>query len=213
MLFVISNIASTFAIVKTIILNQKTMCRLFTLCTLALAFTLASCQGNQKKAQTEETAAEVKTATAIVTPEKVMNEGASLVNQEVFIEGTVTHVCRHGGKKCSLAGTTEGAFVQIMARGEIAKFEDELIGTAIKVKGTVKERRITKEMVAEQEKATQETMDQAEKSDAENKNEVKAHCSHSMHNINTMKQWMTDNNKEYYPVYFVEGVSFEKVQK
>lgn len=189
------------------------MCRLFTLCTLALAFTFASCQGSQKKAQAEEKTAEVKVETTVVTPEKVMNEGASLVNQEVFIEGTVTHVCRHGGKKCSLAGTTEGAFVQIMARGEISKFEDALIGTAIKVKGTVKERRVTKEMVAEQEKEAQTAMEKAEKSDAENKKEVKAHCSHSMHNVNKMKQWMTDNNKEYYPIYFVEGVSFEKVQK
>lgn len=183
------------------------MCRLFTFLTVAIALTFASCQGNQKKTQTEDVKSEVKTEAAVVTPEKVMEEGATLIDQEVLIKGTVNHVCHHGGKKCRLAGTTEGAWVQVMARGEISAFEQELVGSDIIVKGTVKERRITKEMVEEQEKAVQEAMN-----NAENK-EAKAHCSSSMGNVAKMKQWMADNNKDYYSVYFVEGVSFEKVQK
>ena len=183
------------------------MCKLFTFLTLAVALSFASCQGNQKKAQAEEAVAEVKSEAVVLTPEKVIADGATLVGQEVEIKGTVNHVCRHGGKKCRLAGTTEGAWIQVMARGEIKEFAKELIGTEIVVKGTVKERQITKEMVAEQEKSVKEAMDKAEN------DEAKAHCSSSMGNVEKMKQWMADNNKDYYAVYFVEGVSFEKVQK
>ena len=174
---------------------------------MALALTLASCQGNQKKAQAEEAQAEVKSEAAVVTPEKVMEEGATLVGQEVMVKGTVNHVCHHGGKKCRLAGTTEGAWIQVMARGEIKEFAQDLVGTEIIVKGTVKERKITKEMVEGQEKAAKEAMAKAET------NEAKQHCSSSMGNVEKMKQWMADNNKDHYSVFFVEGVSFEKVQK
>ena len=183
------------------------MCRLFTFLTLTMALTFVSCQGNQKKAQAEEAKTEVKAEAVVLTPEKVMADGAALVGQEVSIKGTVNHVCRHGGKKCRLAGTTEGAWIQVMARGEIKQFPDELIGSEIVVKGTVKERQITKEMVAEQEKSAKEAMGKAETKEA------KAHCSSSMGNVEKMKQWMADNNKDYYAVYFVEGVSYEKTQK
>ena len=183
------------------------MCKFFTLVALMLAFSFASCQGNQNKAQEETVETKAQVQTTVTTPEKVMSDGASLVNQEVEIKGTVNHVCRHGGKKCRLAGTTEGAWVQVMARGEIKQFDKELIGSEIVVKGIVKERKITKEMVEEQEKSVKEAMNKAE-----NKEE-KAHCSSSMGNVEKMKQWMADNNKDYYAVYFVEGTSFEKVQK
>ena len=183
------------------------MCRLFTFLSLALALTFASCQGGQKKSQAEDAKAEVKAQTVVITPEQVMKDGATLVGQEVQIKGTVNHVCRHGGKKCRLAGTTEGAWIQVMARGEIKEFAKELIGSEIVVKGTVKERKITKEMVAEQENAAKAAMDKAETKEA------KEHCSSSMGNVEKMKQWMADNNKDYYSVYFVDGVSFEKVQK
>lgn len=183
------------------------MCRLFTFLTLAMALSFISCQGNQKKAQAEEAPAEVKTETVVVTPETVMAEGATLVGQEVLVKGTVNHVCQHGGKKCRLAGAAEGAWVQVMARGEIKAFDKELIGSEIVVKGTVKERKITKEMVAEQEKAAKAAMEKAETKEAQHI------CSHSMGNVKEMKQWMADNNKDYYSVYFVDGVSFEKVQK
>ena len=183
------------------------MCRLFTFLSLAMALTFVSCQGNQKKAQAEEAQAEVKAEAVVLTPEKVIAEGATFVGQEVSVKGTVDHVCHHGGKKCRLAGTTEGAWIQVMARGEIKQFSQDLIGSEIVVKGTVKARQITKEMVAEQENAVKAAMNKAENKEA------KAHCSSSMGNVEKMKQWMVDNNKDSYPVYFVEGVSFEKVQK
>ena len=183
------------------------MCKLFTFITMTLALTFVSCQGNQKKAHAEEAKAEVKVEAAVVTPEKVMEEGATLVGQEVLVKGTVNHVCHHGGKKCRLAGTTEGAWIQVMARGEIKQFPQDLIGSEIVVKGTVKERKITKEMVEGQEKAAKEAMSKAETEEA------KQHCSSSMGNVEKMKQWMADNNTDHYSVYFVEGVSYETTQK
>ena len=177
------------------------MCRLFTLVTLMLALSFASCQGNQKKAQNESTETAAKTVT-VLTPDKVLADAASLVGQEIEIKGTVDHVCRHGGKKCKMSAN--GSTIKIMAGGEIKEFDKALIGTEIIVKGTVTENKITKEMIAEQETALKEAAAKAEKE------EVKEHCSSSMQNVEAMKQWMTDNNKDYYPVYVISGTSFKK---
>ena len=173
--------------------------------TLALAMTLGSCKNNQKQNQTTETPTEQVKA-QVITPEILMKDGAKLIDQNITIQGTITHVCKHGGKKCSIMGEDPEAFVQVMAGEKIGSFSAELIGTKILVKGIAKERRITKEDIAMQEEALKATSEKTE-----NK-EVKKHCSHSMHNVNKMTQWMTDNNKEYYPIYFVQGVSFETVK-
>ena len=178
------------------------MCRLFTLFTMVLALSFASCQGNQKKAQSEGTETATKAEVAVMTPDKVLAEAANLVGQEVSIKGTVDHVCRHGGKKCKISAN--GATLKIMAGGDIKVFDKELIGSEIIVKGIVKENKMTKEMIAEQEKALKDTAAKAEKAEA------KEHCSQSMQGLEAMKKWMADNNKDYYPIYVIAGTSYTK---
>ena len=184
------------------------MKKILTAVALLLSVGFTACQNGQKPAETSEAdSVVVATAeTSAVTPEKIMAEGATLVNQTVEVKGMITHVCKHGGKKCSIIGEDPNLFIQVMVGGEMEVFTQEQIGTNITVKGTVKERQITKEMIAQQEEALK-----AAAANAENK-AAEEHCSQSMHNVNRMKQWMTDNSKDYYPVYYVEGNSctFEK---
>ena len=189
------------------------MFKLLTLFTLMLALSFSSCQNKQQTTEKEGTEksccssqSEAKIEKKAFTPEKLMAEGASLVGQQIKIQGTVSHVCKHGGKKCFLTSEDSEAGVQVMAGGDIAAFDKELIGSDIVVKGTVKERRVTKDQIAEQENALKEAV---KKADSKEKSE---HCSHSMQNVDKMKQWITDNSKDYYPVYFVEGISYEVVK-
>ena len=175
-----------------------------------LALSFSSCQNKQQAAQEEGTeksccSSQTKAETKAFTPEKLMAEGASLVNKEVLVQGTVSHVCKHAGKKCFLTDDSE-ASVQVMAGGDIAAFDKELVGTDIVVKGIVKERRITKDQIAEQESALKETVKKAESE------EKCSHCSKSLDQLSQMKQWMADNSKDYYPVYFMEGISYEAVK-
>ena len=187
------------------------MCKLLSLFTLMLALSFSSCQNKQQTTEKEGTeksccSSQAKAEKEAFTPEKLMAKGASLIGQEIQIQGTVSHVCKHAGKKCFLTSEDSDAAVQVMAGGEIAAFDKELIGSDIVVKGKVQERRITKDQIAEQENALKEAV---EKADSKEKSE---HCSHSMQNVSKMKQWMADNSKDYYPVYFVEGLSYEVVK-
>ena len=186
------------------------MTKSISLFALALAISVASCQNSQKPVQEENVAPATEqtaqTADSVYSPEKIMAEGATLIDKTVVVEGTVTLVCKHAGRKCSIMGNDPEAFIQVMAAGDIESFPSDLIGSNIKVKGLVKENRITMENVVKQEEAIKAA---AQKS--ENK-EASEHCSQSMHNVNKMKQWMKDNNKEYYPLYFVTGTSYEVVE-
>ena len=185
------------------------MKNLFSVLTLALAISLTSCQNGQQPAQEEAAADTAQTellVDSLLTPEKLMAEGKNLIDQTVEIQGEIAHVCSHGGKKCNIVGENAELSIQIMAGGEIEKFTADMIGSEIRAKGTVKERRITKDIVAKQEAAIE-----AKKQNAKTEEEQKI-CSHSMHSVNTMKTWMEENQLDYYPVYYIEGTSFEFVE-
>lgn len=61
-------------------------------------------------------------------------EAGNYVAQEVEVSGIVDHICKHGGKKLLLV--TDGADVHINGEN---RFDEELIGTTVIVKGIVSE--------------------------------------------------------------------------
>lgn len=185
------------------------MKKIISILTLTLAISLTSCQHSAKNAPdpAAETTQTAKITDSVLTPESLMEQGKNLVDQTVEIKGKVAHVCKHAGKKCSIVGENPDLSIQVMAGGEIERFTPDMIGSEIKVKGTVKERKITKDILADQEKA----LDAAKK--GAKTEEAEKHCSHSMHNLNLMKKWMSDNQMDYYPIYYIEGTSFEFVEE
>lgn len=63
----------------------------------------------------------------------------SMVGQEVIIEGMVTHVCKHGGKKMFLMTEDPDVQVKITTGEKLAAFPVELEGSNVVVKGVVEE--------------------------------------------------------------------------
>jgi predicted small lipoprotein YifL len=58
-------------------------------------------------------------------------------NKEVVIAGTVSHVCRHSGKKLFVFDGDPDKTVKIYAGGEVSAFDMKLEGADIEVTGTV----------------------------------------------------------------------------
>ncbi|MEZ4907735.1 MAG: hypothetical protein R2771_08905 [Saprospiraceae bacterium] len=127
------------------------------------------------------------------------NQASKFVDQEIYITGTCDHVCKHAGRKLHLVGPNDSK-VEVMASESIGKFPKELEGEDLKIKGTVLEDRIDEEYLKEWE------------------NEVKEHhkegtpeCENDMGKIKKMRKEMKTNNLGYVPVYYLEGISFEKI--
>ncbi len=150
---------------------------------LAIASFITSC-GNQK----------------VYDVTSFLSEADNLVGKEIAIKGTVTHVCRHSGQKCFIKADGSDGTLRIEADGEIKSFSNELIDKEIIVLGSVREDRIDKAEIENDEKALNEKKLEA------TDEEAKEHCAMEQKNIDDMKKWMKNHGKDYYAIYYIEGI-------
>jgi hypothetical protein len=127
------------------------------------------------------------------------------IDQELTIVGTVNHVCSHSGRRCFLLDSIGENTIRVEAAGEIESFSKELMGSTIKVKGLIREDRLT---LAEIEEMEQDVLEKHPE-DAEAAGE---NCSAEMSNIHKMREWMKEHGKDYYAIYYVDGLSYELVE-
>lgn len=168
---------------------------LFIVC--AILISMASC-GNKKSDNT-----------AIVEEEYIYELDSLLkvadknIDSVVKVKGFVTHTCAHSGKRCFIAGEEGGTTFRVEAKGSITSFDKELIGSEIEIEGIVKEHRLTQEEIDEQEKKT---------NDKKAKDEAAAEsCQAELDNIKEMRDWMVANNKDYYAIYYMDGINYEVI--
>ncbi|QZE15853.1 hypothetical protein K4L44_08485 [Halosquirtibacter laminarini] len=185
---------------------------------LGLALMLFACNSNQSKKSADcdncpsaEKVAEKKGSCCdhhksekVYTLETLMKDPESLVNKEIKLKGNVLHTCKHSGRRCFLASDDEKVNIRVEAGGKIKGFNQELVGSEILVTGIVKERRLTKEHIEQMEHDLKEKQ-QKEDGSAET-------CAAENNNITKMRQWMKAHNKDYYAIYFIQGVDYEAVQ-
>ena len=161
-----------------------------------LAICLFACNSNNKKSIQGEEVYEVQ---------GLLSEVDQLLNKEVLISGHVTHVCKHSGKKCFIENDKGDTSIRIEAKGDITAFDKELIGSTIKVKGKLREHRLSKEYVDNLEKSAQEKLENEEATEEE--------CEAELSNVNDMRKWMKEHDKNHYSIYYVDGLSYEKIDE
>ena len=80
--------------------------------------------------------------TVKVTVLSFLKQADSLVDKPVVIEGTVLHLCKHGGKRLFLVDGNDSIRVEVTVGQNITKFEENLVGSRIRITGILKEERI-----------------------------------------------------------------------
>lgn len=187
-----------------------------------LVFLMASC-GNQAKKTTDDTAATEATVATLL-------EDASLyVDQVVEVEGTVVHVCRHGGQRLFIVGPDSEERIRVTTGDNISEFKIELEGSVIEVTGTVRELIIDEAYLAEweaeilegasehepgeghesvMEHMNAETGEHAEgehaaEMDPEARNEA------ILQNIQSIRDEIAASGKDHLSDYWIEAISFE----
>ncbi|HKM93563.1 MAG TPA: hypothetical protein VJY41_07925 [Prolixibacteraceae bacterium] len=124
------------------------------------------------------------------------------IEKELTISGRINHVCSHSGRRCFIVDSTGEFSIRIEAAGEIENFGKELMGNLIKVTGILKENRL---MASEIDEMANDVIAE-HPSDAEPNGE---HCSAEMTNINKMRSWMKEHGKNYYSIFYIEGIRYE----
>lgn len=132
-------------------------------------------------------------------------EGAEeLTDSIIYIKGHVTHTCKHSGRRCFIIGSNDDLSIRVEAGGKITGFDRELEGHTIIVKGILKERRLSTEYINDYEEQLKE---QAISEDGSAES-----CSSEMKNINDMRAWMKEKGKDYYAIYYLDGMEYEIVE-
>lgn len=198
----------------------------------ALAVFFAACGNGSKENATQDETAE------IYSLETFFAKVDSLVGQEIQIKGTVDHVCAHSGQRFTLSCKHTDKTIKVVVSDTTEIFPDTINGKRVVVTGVVMENQLDTNYINEWEaalladQAKQDSIFAAENANKEEAKEeefkeydaeaekteehaeaepqaVHRDCSSSIAQIEEMRQYMKDNNKTYYPVYYIAKKSIE----
>ena len=158
----------------------------------ALSVAIFSCSGNKKQLNASNEVPVFELDNLLAVADQKLEDTLTVV-------GYVTHTCKHSGRRCLIIGESQKATMRVEATGEIRGFDSDLVGSKLAITGVLQERRLGEEFISEMEKSVHQRM--AEDGSAET-------CAAELSNINDMRQWMKDNNKDYYVIYYMDGLSF-----
>ncbi|MEI8114786.1 MAG: hypothetical protein WCI54_14210 [Bacteroidia bacterium] len=182
---------------------------------LLLSFVLLISCSNQSKQKKDDKSAEL----AVLTVDEVQLKGKDLVGKEVFVKGTVTHVCKESGARCFVMGSTEDVSIRIEA-GKIGSFSQEQMGSDIQVRGILREVQLDEEDLAEMEKSAaageSANIGHALGSDAPAMHSVVGSNKDSIiqaEKLNQMNQKLAESKEGYVPVYYLDGIELITAQK
>ncbi len=170
----------------------------------AFAFFAISCNNTgQTRNNQENDQTVVETATSVIDVDSIYSVAETYVDQPITVKGFVTHTCKHSGKRCFLTGEGQLHSIRVEAKGDIGGFNRELEGTQMEVNGILRERRLTQTEIADMEKNTNEKLAKEDGS-AET-------CAAELANISEMKEWMKARGKDYYSIYYIDGLNYEEI--
>lgn len=179
---------------------------------IAITSLLFSC-GN--KEQKKESAQENKVATLSV--EQLVTDIQSYVEKEIAVEGTVNHICEHGGKRMFIMGKDPDVSIKVTPNDEIGAFEKELEGSSIFITGIIKELRIDEAYVANMEKELNEGSDNEAIHDhsggehADEEAEAKEKNARNTQ-IVAMRAKIAESENGYYSIFSIEANKFEATE-
>ncbi|HSN49599.1 MAG TPA: hypothetical protein VLR52_00110 [Bacteroidales bacterium] len=171
-------------------------------------FFLASCDSFQKKGET------ASNDTTVVTVGGFAGQAEKLADKAVTIEGTVLHTCKHGGKRMFLVdNNNDSVTVEVTAGGEIAKFDEAIIGSKVKVFGILKEEKIDTKYLNEWEAEVKKPV---ENHAVGVHTGVKGHEDQGMEDklaqINALRAELKASGKDHLSNFSIEATSFQELK-
>ncbi len=187
---------------------------------LAVAFIATSCENTNKK-NTEKKAEEVVVVDQI-TPVLVAefdDKAGDFVGKKIKLEGTVDHICKHGGQRLFLVSPESGARIKVTPDEEIAAFNADLEGSNIILIGIVEEQRVDEDYLQEWEAEIKSGADMADgKGEGSHlggtmeKGGEGADISEEMEKVNNLREMIKESGKDYISFFSVLCTDYDVVE-
>lgn len=166
-------------------------------------------------------------STSVISVDSFLLSPEQWANKEITITGSVSHVCRHSGKKLFLFDKNPDNTVKINAGGQFSVFDIALEGSDVEVKGKViEDSRIDEQYLTEWEEEIKNSVaDEVVKTcnadgkavtGQANKNEVTAQTDSTNDpyaEVKEMRKKLEESGKTYIPIYAIECITLKEIKK
>jgi hypothetical protein len=130
---------------------------------LAFGALVVSCSNSQKNTSGKEAdGSDTIKEPVTITVNEFLAKADDYVGKEIKIQGTVSHTCKHGGKRMFIFDDNEDNRVKIEASESVASFDASLEGSDVLVSGLLKELVIDEAYLTEWEQEVNAEMDEPE---------------------------------------------------
>ncbi len=176
---------------------------------IAITFSLISCENSKEKtvSATEGNDPAIADEYVVVNLKDFHSKAEDLVGKTIIIEGTVDHVCKHGGQKMVIVSKDTDKRLKIFTGENMAAFNTDIEGENVYVIGVVEEERVDENYLREWEgevKSGGEIKKEEDKLNTgqghENK-EMENDKSAELEQINNLRKKLKESGKDHLSFY------------
>ena len=186
--------------------------------TVVALFTTSCCEDAQKNENANNTDVIVVDEVTTLSLANFDDKVGDFVGKQIQLEGTVDHICQHGGQKLFLVSEDSDARVKIVPDEEIAAFNTDLEGDNIVLVGIVEEQRIDEAYLKEWEEEIKAGMEVDDKGEGiHTKEESVEGCEYSeepeeMKKVNHLREMIKESGSDHLSFYSVLCTSYDVVE-
>ncbi len=176
--------------------------------TLALIALVFSACGQKPEAENTDIA-------NIMTVSQLLDGPEQFIDKEFTVEGTVTHVCKHGGRRVHITELEPNVKIRIEAPEDMAAFARELEGSDVVVTAILRETRIDAAYLDEWEAEVLEGMerenhDHATPSATAEVEENDGHVEpQGLDAVNAKREELKASGKPYISQWYADAVTYK----
>jgi len=168
------------------------------ICLIILLTITFACNEKPQSDNANEEIAEIEVVENVIVVDEFLNDPDAYVGKIVEIEGLVTHVCKHSGKRLHLTSTESNKMVRVEAAEGITQFDRELEGSDLVIAGLVQKQVIDEDYLAKWETEISGKGENHDHSMDEEQSEQ----------LNSMRKQLEASGKSELISYWVDGNSF-----
>ena len=173
-----------------------------------------ACKNNVKKSDK---------ASTNVTVDSFLKSPENWAGKEIVIAGTVSHVCRHSGKKIFIFGENPDNTVKIVTGGQVTSFDVKLEGKEVEVKGKViEDEKIDENYLKSWEEEIKKNIEDKDKkvcdadkkaAKVQNTDTVKTKEAEEdpYAGVKEYRKKLEESGKPYFTIYAIECISLKEV--
>ena len=176
--------------------------------------------GNQENTADKKVVDENTVELASLTPDNFYDKCNEFIDKSIKIQGTITHVCSHGGKKMFIFGEDPEISVKLTTGENMAAFNTVWEGSDVIAEGIVREFRVDEEYLASEESKIQERIAEGEAMNEEEKVAARAcgellegaSVQQEMDQIEGYRTEIAESGDDHLSFYSIEVISYEIVE-